>query len=79
MLIFFVVVEYLLLLKCYGWHVLVMEKVEGTLLSEWVAKPHSKAHRDDVATHLQDAISQMHASGYVHGDLRGENIVVSST
>ena len=49
-----------------NWHVVIMEKVTGVLL------PAS----EQVNMALKDAVDKIHAQGYVHGDLRAQNILV---
>ena len=49
-----------------NWHVVIMEKVTG------VSLPAS----EQVNMALKDTVDKIHAQGYVHGDLRAQNILV---
>ena len=51
-----------------GWYAVVMEKIEGSRLELTVDEPVKKS--------LEEAVKTMHEEGYVHGDLRRQNILV---
>ena len=52
-----------------GWLAVVMEAIEGAPLRRPAAKPVEEA--------LKRAVSLMHTNGYVHGDVRPQNVLVS--
>ena len=60
-----------------GWLMVVMEYIEGILLSEcgcdggWDAS--------EVLGQVEDCVTMLHQNGYVHGDLRENNILVVSS
>ena len=51
-----------------GWLAVVMEKVVGEMMPRKITKP--------VKVALEKAVGLMHSNGYVHGDLRPQNILV---
>lgn len=54
-----------------GWHAVVMEKVDGVL-------PPADLDDETTKSSLQSAVDILHSNGYVHGDLRPQNILVKS-
>eukprot|EP00118_Oscarella_pearsei_P015476 m.139991 g.139991 ORF g.139991 m.139991 type:complete len:363 (+) comp38290_c0_seq27:747-1835(+) len=60
---------------CYT--MLVMEKVEGITLDEFLKSNPASERAKEVADALEKALSFFHRHNYVHGDFRGPNIVIS--
>jgi hypothetical protein len=54
-----------------GWHMLVMERVEGNYFKERQESPENKQR-------LINVIQELHQANFVHGDLRANNIIVSN-
>ena len=56
---------------------IVMEYVEGLVLSRWLAENPSKSRRRRVALKIIEALRYVHAKGIVHRDIKPENIIVT--
>ncbi len=58
----------------------VMERLEGMSLAEHLRRaPLPLSHSLELAIQLADALSAVHAAGYLHRDIKAENVVISNT
>lgn len=56
---------------------IVMEYIEGTTLSEWLATSPTKSQRRRVFGELLSAVGYLHHKGIIHNDLKPDNILIS--
>jgi len=67
-------------MKTYGrFKVIIMKKIDGMSLSEKFLSTLNVDQRTQVFQLVTDAINSMHQNGYVHGDLRGPNIMMDQS
>ena len=56
---------------------IVMEWIDGDTLEEWLAHPHKKSERKQIAHQLIDALEFVHSQQVVHRDLKLSNVMVT--
>lgn len=56
---------------------IVMEYVEGKPLGKWLTEKHTSGERFRVALELTEAVDYIHRKGFVHRDIKPDNIIIT--